>query len=327
MNKGLNEQRLNEQRLNEQKLNKQGLSGQVRRNWLEKIWEDQTWRAHLLLLPALSLVALLFGGGLILAFLQSVGLLGLVGEGTFSLAAYSTALTGAEFWRSLILSLYIAIVATGLSTLCSIGLALLLRSASRWASFACQLTLPVPHLVGIAGMLLLISPSGLISRLLYALGWIESDQGFPLLVNDGANLGVIILFLWKEVPFMTLILLAVLRGIRPEYSQQARALGASRWQCFWNVTLPLMKPGILSASLIVFGYVFGAFEVPFLLGSTYPLTLPVLVYQAFTNVDLNQRTSAIALGLLLSLISIGLCGLYLQLGAKKRRLFLSGGQS
>ncbi|MGB3294001.1 MAG: ABC transporter permease subunit, partial [Phormidesmis sp.] len=148
---------------------------------------------------------------------------------------------------------------------------------------------------------------------------IQSDQQFPLLVNDSANFGVIVLFLWKEIPFVTLILLAVLRGIRPEYESQARALGASRWQCFWNITLPLMKPGILSASLIVFGYVFGSFEVPFLLGSTYPPTLPVLVYQAFTNVDLNQRATAITLGLLLSLVSVLLSALYLWLGSRSRQ--------
>lgn len=282
------------------------------RGWLQ----DERARAYLLLLPALSLVGLLFGGGLVLAFLQSVGMWGLTGDGTLSLGAYGSALGSEGFWRSLTLSLYIAVVSTGLSTVLSIALALLLRSAGRWANFACQLTLPIPHLVGIAGMLLLIAPSGLLSRVLFDLGLIQSDQGFPLLVNDGANLGVIILFLWKEIPFITLILLAVLRGIRPEYEIQARALGASRWQCFRSVTLPLMKPGIISASLIVFGYVFGSFEVPFLLGATYPPTLPVLVYQAFTNVDLAQRQVAIALGLLLSIVSLAISGLYLWLGSK-----------
>ena len=197
------------------------------------------------------------------------------------------------------------------------GLALLLQRAGRWASFACQLTLPIPHLVGIAGILLLLSPSGLLSRVLFNLGWISSDQDFPLLVNDSANIGVIIHFLWKEIPFMTLILLAVLRGIRPEYGIQARALGASRWQCFWCVTLPLLRPGIVSASLIVFGFIFGSFEVPFLLGSTSPKTLPILVYQAFTDVDLAQRPVAIALGLMLSLISIVLIACYLWLGSGK----------
>lgn len=286
------------------------------RRWLNLNWtQSEQWRAYLLLLPAVSIVGLLFGGGLALALLQSLEVVRIASDGAISLAAYREALTSTDFWRSLGLSLYIAIVATGLSTICSIGLALLLRRASHWASFACQLTLPIPHLVGVAGILLLISPSGLLSRSLYALGWIQSDQDFPLWVNDSANLGVLIHFLWKEIPFITLILLAVLRGIRPEYEIQARALGASRWQCFWNVTLPLMKPGILSASLIVFGFIFGSFEAPFLLGSTHPRTLPILVYQAFTHLDLNQRPTAIALGLLLSLTSMLLIALYLWLGS------------
>ena len=275
-----------------------------------------SWQAYLLLLPAISIIGLLFGGGLILAFLQSIGLMGLTSNG-LSLTAYQQAFESSAFWQSLGLSLYIAITATVLSSLLSIGLALLLQKAGRWASFACQLTLPIPHLVGIAGILLL-SPSGLLSRLLFSLGWIQSDQDFPLLVNDAANVGVLTHFLWKEIPFMTLILLAVLRGIRPEYGMQARALGANRWQCFWHVTLPLLKPGVVSASLLVFGFIFGSFEVPFLLGSTVPKTLPVLVYQAFTDVDLAQRSVAIALGLILSVVSIGLIALYLWVSDSRR---------
>ena len=275
------------------------------------------WHAYLLVLPAVSLIAVLFGGGLILALLQSIGLLGLATDGSFSLEAYRLAFSSRAFWQSLGLSLYLAFTTTALSTVLSIGLALLLQGAGRWASFACQLTLPIPHLVGIAGILLFLSPSGLLARLLFTLGWISSDQDFPLLVNDAGNLGVMIHFLWKEIPFMTLILLAVLRGIRPEYGMQARALGASRWQCFWYVTLPLLRPGVMSASLIVFGFIFGSFEVPFLLGPTAPKTLPVLVYQAFTDVDLNQRSVAIALGLILSCIAMILIALYLWLGSGK----------
>lgn len=291
--------------------------------WRQQLSEI-SWQAYLLVLPAVSLIAVLFGGGLILAFLQSVGLLGLTNEGSLSLEAYRQALGSGEFWQSLGLSLYIALTTTVLSTVLSVGLAMLLQGTGRWASFACQLTLPIPHLVGIAGILLLLSPSGLLSRLLFSLGWISSDQDFPLLVNDGANFGVMIHFLWKEIPFMTLILLAVLRGIRPEYGIQARALGANPWQCFWHVTLPLMRPGIISASLIVFGFIFGSFEVPFLLGSTYPKTLPVLVYQAFTDVDLNQRAVAIALGLILSAISMSLIACYLWLSSGKPYRWLVG---
>ncbi|NJL40210.1 MAG: ABC transporter permease subunit [Leptolyngbyaceae cyanobacterium SM1_4_3] len=280
------------------------------------------WRAYLLMLPAVGIVGLLFGGGLVLAVLQSIGAIGLLGERQISLIAYQAALTNPEFLRSLSLSLYIAVVATGLSIILSIGLALLLRTAGRWASFACQITLPIPHLVGIVGVLLLLSPSGFIARSLYALGWVQSDQDFPLLVNDTANIGVLLHFLWKEVPFITLILLAVLRSINPAYEMQAQILGATPWQRFWNVTLPMMRTGILSSSLIVFGYIFASFEVPFLLGSTRPRTLPVLVYRAFTDSDITRRAEAIALGIILSVLSLLMIVAYSWLvsrGGQKRQ--------
>jgi putative spermidine/putrescine transport system permease protein len=272
---------------------------------------DRLMTAYILLFPALAVVGILFGGGLVLALFQSLGLLTFIGTPQFTLDAYQRVLNDPEFFRSLGLSLYIAVTATVLATVCSVGLALLLRSSGRWASFVCQVTLPIPHLVGITGILMLLSPSGLIARVCLALGWIQSDQGFPLLVNDRANIGVLFHFLWKEIPFITLILLAGLRAIGPEYEVQARVLGASPWQSFWYVTLPLLKQGILSASLIVFGFIFGSFEVPLLLGSTYPRTLPVQVYQAFTAIDLDRRVEAIALGLILALISTAIVSAYL----------------
>ncbi|MGB3518035.1 MAG: ABC transporter permease subunit [Elainellaceae cyanobacterium] len=305
-----------------------GITSKLSRQHLVQWSRWPTWaRAYLLLLPAVGMIGLLFGGGLILASLQSVGIIGILGDTQPSLAAYSAAFSHPELGRSLWLSFYLAAVATGLSTLISIGLALLLRSAGRWATIACQITLPIPHLVGVAGILLLLSPSGFLARLLMALGWIQSDQDVPLLVNDPNNWGVLLHFLWKEIPFITLILLAVLRGMNPYYEHQARALGANPWQCFWNVTLPMMKPGILSASLIVFGYIFASFEVPFLLGSTRPRTLPVLVYRAFTDTDLSKRPEAVALGLILSGISMAILALYLVLTAKNRQPYAERGHS
>lgn len=281
------------------------------------IWRwkgGQTVQAYLLLLPALSLVVLIFGGGLLLALLQSLGLVGLMGSGELTLKAYQAVLRDPDFFRSLGVSLYISFTATGLGVLLSVPLALLLRALGQWASFACQLTLPIPHLVGVAGILMLLAPSGLVARVFYALGWIQSDQDFPLLVNDPGYLGVLIHFLWKEIPFITLILLAVLRGIGPHYERQARVLGASSWQSFWHVILPLLKPGILSASVIVFGFTFGSFEVPFLLGPTHPRTLPVQIYRLFTDMDLTKRGEAMALGIVMALISSAIIMILLALG-------------
>lgn len=263
---------------------------------------------YLMVTPVVLLIGILFGGGLALALLQSLGVIGLNGSALTG-AAYIRVLQDPDFLRSVQVSGYLAGVGTGLSLILGLGLALLLRSAGRWARFACQLTLPIPHLVGVAGILLLLAPSGLLSRLAFALQLTGSDQDFPLLVNDPGYLGVLAHFLWKEVPFAALILLAVLRSVGSEYERQARSLGATAMQSFWFVTLPLIRPGLLSAGVLIFGFIFGSFEVPLLLGPTYPRALPVQVYHLFTSTDLIRRRDAMALGILMAMISLTLLGI------------------
>ena len=54
------------------------------------------------------------------------------------------------------------------------------------------------------------------------------------------------------------------------------------------------------ACLIVFAYTFGAFEVPYLLGQTYPMTLPVWAYRNYSDIDLMARPEGIATGLVIA---------------------------
>ncbi|MEN9202833.1 MAG: ABC transporter permease subunit [Thermostichus sp. DG_1_6_bins_120] len=268
-----------------------------------------TWLNHYgLLLPALALVGLLYGGGLLLATAQSVGLYGL-GHSGFTLQGYGELLRDPEVIGSLVLSLGVAGLATGLAVLLGLGLALGLRGLGGWAIWIWQLTLPIPHLVGVAGMLLLLAPSGWLARLAFQLGWIASDQDFPLWVNDRGYAGVLIYWLWKEIPFAALVTLTLLRSMGRELEQQARLLGASFWQSLWAVTLPLLRPGLLASGVLIFGFVFSSFEIPLLLGPTYPRTLPVLVYQRFTHINLEQRQQAIALGLILLAVAAAVVGL------------------
>ena len=71
-------------------------------------------------------------------------------------------------------------------------------------------------------------------------------------------------------------MLAILQSVGEDYEQAAQSLGANRWQQFRYVTLPLIMPGVLSASVIVFAFTFGAYEIPAILGQTFPKALPVL---------------------------------------------------
>ncbi len=74
-----------------------------------------------------------------------------------------------------------------------------------------------------------------------------------------------------------------------------------------------MAAGIIAASLIVFAFTFGAFEVPYLLGKTYPTILPVMAYNEYRDIELTARPVAMAINLLIALITAVFAALYLRL--------------
>ncbi|MES2142774.1 MAG: ABC transporter permease subunit, partial [Pseudomonadota bacterium] len=159
--------------------------------------------------------------------------------------------------------------------------------------------------------------SGLVARLSYGVGLIDGPAGFPVLVYDRLGVGIILQYVWKEVPFITLILLAQMQALGEDYESVARSLGASRWQGFRHVLFPMILPGVLAASVLVFAFTLGAYEVPLILGPNAPATLPVLAYRKFTDVDLAGRAEAMALAVLIAAIGASLIGLYVM--ATRRR--------
>ena len=111
-------------------------------------------------------------------------------------------------------------------------------------------------------------------------------------------------------------LLAALVGGTRDYEDLARTLGAGPWQRFRHVILPFIMPGVLSTSIIVFAFSFGSYEVPFLLGQPFPAALPVLAYQAYTNVDLATRSEAQAINIFIAVVVIVLVLVYMRLTSR-----------
>ena len=119
--------------------------------------------------------------------------------------------------------------------------------------------------------------------------------------------------MWKETPFIFLVVFALLQGIGPQYEEIARTLGASRWQRFRYVLLPLLLPGVLSSSAIVFAFVFANYEIPLLLGARYPPTLPVWAFQRYQDPDLAQRPEALAVGVIIAVVAVMMLVVYRRL--------------
>jgi multiple sugar transport system permease protein len=83
-------------------------------------------------------------------------------------------------------------------------------------------------------------------------GWIPHLLGLssdPLAHQFGTYVAIIITEIWKNTPFMALLLLAGLALVPDELHEAAKVDGATTWERFWRITIPLMKPAILVALL------------------------------------------------------------------------------
>lgn len=269
----------------------------------------------LLLAPASLVLLGLFAGGVFLAVVQSTGFFAPIGEHAFTLTHYTAMLLNREFQLSLFLTITVAAISTVLSAAAGVGLALSVRRlAGRWPllNALVQVPIAVPHIVMAVLLLNVISQSGLVARIAYAAGLLATPNEFPVLVNDRYSIGIVAAYVLKESPFIAVVALAMLARIGGEYEALAATLGASRWQRFRHVTFPMLAPAVVSSSVIVFAFIFGAFEVPFLLGRPYPSMLGVVAQRRFTSIDLTERPDAIALSVLMAIITAACVWAYLK---------------
>lgn len=275
----------------------------------------------LLLSPALLIVGGAGGGGLLLVLLQSLGWTPT--SSSWSVRAYAALLDpSSAFWPALRHSLALALAATFISLVLGVLIAwvLVARKERKWLSFAAHTPILVPHVVGALIVLVLLAPTGLVSRLLLALGLIGSDQAFPVLVQDPWGVGVIALYAWKEAPFVALVSAAALRNVDEGVIRQARNLGARGWSLFRHAYLPYAWPALATAGLLVFAFVLGAYEGPLLLGALYPTSASVLAVSRFTNpLDLaTDWPQAMATGVLLAIVGLAMGAQYLRVVAAIR---------
>jgi len=109
--------------------------------------------------------------------------------------------------------------------------------------------------------MMLLGHNGLVNNTLMASGLISDP--LPLMRNE---FGVLVGMTEYMVPYAILPLLANMQGIDPQLASASRSLGASRAQTFFRVYLPLTRPGIIAASLLVFITSLGFYVTPAILG-------------------------------------------------------------
>jgi multiple sugar transport system permease protein len=210
--------------------------------------------------------------------------------GWAGLSNYESVLTSGLWWQDLFNTLFITVISVAIELALGMIIALVMYRAIFGR--------------GLVRTAVLI-PYGIVT-VVAAFSWFYAfspDTGFvnnlPLIADDKAWFGerfssfavIIMAEVWKTTPFMALLLLAGLTTIDDGLYEAAKVDGASAWQRFWRITLPLMKPAILVALLFRTLDAFRIFDTIFI------MTRGAQDTESVSILGFNQLISRLNLGL------------------------------
>ena len=113
-----------------------------------------------------------------------------------------------------------------------------------------------------------------------------------------------------SLPYVIVVVGARLKGHGRALEDAAATLGATPWQSFWRVTLPVMAPGVVAAALFAFAVSFDQFVISYFLAPPGVSTLPVEIYSAIRK-GFTPEINAIST--IIILVSMGLMLLFARL--------------
>ena len=208
------------------------------------------------------------------------------GETEFiGLSNYVTVLTSSLWWSDVWHTVFITVVSVALELAIGMVLALIMHRAI-FGRGAVRTAALIPY--GIVTV---------VAAFAWRLAWSKAEGGFvpallgfdtdPLTSTSWTYVVAIMAEVWKTTPFMALLLLAGLALVPDELHEAARVDGATAWQRFWQITVPLMKPAILVALLFRTLDAFRIFDSVFIItGSTQNRgveTVSILAYNELLN--------------------------------------------
>jgi thiamine transport system permease protein len=264
----------------------------------------------LLALPVLFLVVFFYGP--IANLLRE----GLTKDGAFSLEFLWAVLTDDYFRHVILFTLWQAL----LSTLASIALGLPLAFILTHYDFPLKrivraLTIVpfvLPAITVALGFVLLFGRNGYLNQFLMHLFGL-SEPPLPIMYS---LTGIVLAHAFYNAPIITRTVHAAWERLDPRYEESARALGASRFFVFKDITLPMILPGLLSGAALVFIFCFLSFPIVLSVGGGRFSTIEVEIYtRVVTRLDpqfVNYKIGA-ALALVGLVLSLAVTYLYLRM--------------
>jgi multiple sugar transport system permease protein len=259
--------------------------------------------------PTLIFIVVLFFTPLLLAARMSLSSWGLLtGEGDFNFPKNFLSIAKNQlFWPSVIFTLEYTVIVTVLLLGIGLGLALLVQVQSRWSNLLRTVFL-LPVSLGLAAASLLaygfFSPAiGPIGPPLEALGLAHGKiqfLGTPL----NALLSTTFLVVWKYAGFYMLVLLVGLQNIADDVYEAVALDGATTWQTFRYITLPLLRPSLALALILCVTGSLLAFDQFFILTKGAPNNSTVTVVQVIYREAFQRQNLGTAAALSIIVLAV-----------------------
>jgi putative spermidine/putrescine transport system permease protein len=242
------------------------------------------------------------------------------GGGGYSVQNYIDIFTKTTFLaciqNSLYLSFFSAFIGLFISFVAALSITRIADSTKgRYLSFVNMFSnfagLPLAY-----AFMFMLGNAGVFTLILRALN-IDLVKSFNLYSSKG----LMLLFVYFQIPLGTLLMYPAFQAIRPEWKEAAALMKATDLQFWWHVGVPVLIPSLAGTYGMLFANALTAYATPFMLMATnYPL-LPIKITSMYTGEMTPQPEMGSALSLVMIAIMlsvIGLCNLF-------RNIFYKGG--
>ena len=264
----------------------------------------------LLVAPALAVIALFFvvplGLSVHSAFTDKAG--------AFTLAHFAKSFE--YYGNDMVFTVAIVLLSCALIAMVAIAIAgyltlgehprtkAVLRWLYRWPLF-------IPFVVTGQVMRTFLAKNGMLNHVLVGSGMIEPLAAQSLLDWRG----IVIAFVWKQAPFVTLLLAGAMASVDPQHVEAARNLGAPRWRVLGGIVLPQVRGTLLVGLVLSFVTMLSVLSVPMMINPNSPTMMTVdVAYRISTHGDY-----AVANALCLVSLLFGAAGAWVYLRHAVRR--------
>lgn len=225
--------------------------------------------------------------------------------GIFTFANYKAVFKDPLFWQAIVNTTIIVVISVTLEFFLAFGLALLINVKFRGSGiflFLAIIPMSLPAVAVGAMWNSGLATYGWLNSFLIRIGMIDPSNKILFLAGSHFSRMILIILVdaWQVIPFMMIILLSGMQGLRPEMSEAGLVFGGNRWQVLRKITVPMLKQTIITAMIL---RIIAAIQIWLIIVMIFGFNrLPVLMEQIVVNIDQYMAEEFFRKGMALSVI-------------------------